>query len=154
MSGAIIRGRYRCSDTIRAMLGPRALPLLLLSLAASALGPGCASAPAPSPRPAGAPARADPPAGAAATPQLDASLLLLLEDRRIYEPLVVSRALAGPPEMRERLAVALGRIGDPQGRPILEILLADATVETRRAAAFALGELGAPAAREALRQAL
>src|SRR5687768_18128827 len=125
----------------------------LRALALRALVPvllgACSVRPQPGPITSPAPVS---PTRAAAAPELDASLLLLLEDRRIYEPLVVSRALAGPPEIRERLAVALGRIGDPQGRPILEILLADATVETRRAAAFALGELGAPAAREALRQ--
>ncbi len=124
--------------------------MLLFFLVLLALGTGCASAPAPS-APGSPPApRPQPPL---TSPRLDPSLLLLLEDRRIYEPLVVARTLEGAPELRQRLAVALGRIGDSQGRPILEILLADPTVEARRAAAFALGELGHPGARAALLRA-
>lgn len=73
------------------------------------------------------------------------ALLLLLEDRRLYEPFTVERLAEGPPPVRAALARALGRIGDPRGRVLLEVLLADREVEVRRAAAFALGELAVPA---------
>lgn len=58
--------------------------------------------------------------------------------------------LGGPVEVRRALAVALGRIGDPRGRSLLQGLLIDLDVEVRRAAAFALGELGEPAAERSL----
>jgi len=70
------------------------------------------------------------------------ALLLLLADRQTYEPLIVRRCLAGPPSLREALAVALGRSGDPRGLDPLLGLLLDDEVEVQRAAAFALGELG------------
>ena len=40
------------------------------------------------------------------------------------------------------LAVALGRIGDVSNRLTLEVLLVDGDASVRRAAAFALGEMG------------
>ena len=70
------------------------------------------------------------------------ALLLLLADRQTYEPLVVRRCLAGPPSLREALAVALGRTADPRGLDPLLGLLLDDEPEVRRSAAFALGELG------------
>jgi len=69
-------------------------------------------------------------------------LLLLLVDRQTYEPLLVRRCLAGPPTLREDLTVALGRAGDHRGLDPLLGLLIDDQPEVRRAAAFALGELG------------
>jgi cyclophilin family peptidyl-prolyl cis-trans isomerase/HEAT repeat protein len=71
----------------------------------------------------------------------DRALLLLLADRRQLDPDVVERSLAGSARLREALAVALGRIGDPGGVPTLETLLFSPEPEVRRAAAFALGEL-------------
>ncbi|MGD2114950.1 MAG: HEAT repeat domain-containing protein, partial [Acidobacteriota bacterium] len=123
---------------------PLAALLLMLSVALAA---GCSGAAS---RPVGAPTggrsageRADRPTSAGSVAHLEErALLLLLADRRTYEPLVVRRSLAGPPDLREDLAVALGRAGDPRGLdPLLGLLLDDAPA-VRRAAAFALGELG------------
>ncbi len=72
----------------------------------------------------------------------DRALLLLLSDRKSYEPLAVARALDGGEELRRQAALALARIGDPRGGPALESLLADPSPAVRRSAAFALGELG------------
>src|SRR5687767_9631015 len=104
------------------------LPVLLLLVAcAVAPPPSSVRAPAPDARP------GDPPL------LEERALLLLLEDRKLFEPSVATRFEQGGPELRELLAVALGRIGDSQGRPYLEILLADAEPAVRRAAAFGLG---------------
>lgn len=81
------------------------------------------------------------------------ALLLLLADRKLYEPEALGVLLDGPAPLREELAVALGRIGDVRGRSLLQGLLIDGAPEVRRAAAFALGELGAPEAVVALRTA-
>ncbi len=70
------------------------------------------------------------------------ALLLLLADRKSYEPLAFSKALGGGEELRRQAALTAGRIGDPRGGPVLETLLGDDSVRVRRAAAFALGELG------------
>jgi len=81
------------------------------------------------------------------------ALLLLLADRKLYEPEALGVMLDGPEPLREELAVALGRIGDPRGRSLLQGLLIDSAPSVRRAAAFALGELGAVEAISALRSA-
>jgi cyclophilin family peptidyl-prolyl cis-trans isomerase/HEAT repeat protein len=84
-------------------------------------------------------------------PDLDErALLLLLVDRQETESFGVQRALQGGPELREALAVALGRIPDPQGRSPLVGLLLDDVAAVRRAAAFSLGELEDPEAKEPL----
>ncbi len=70
------------------------------------------------------------------------SLLLLLVDRKTYEPLIVRRCLAGPPPLRRELAAALGRAGDPRALDPLLGLLLDDEVEVQRAAAFAIGDFG------------
>ncbi len=70
------------------------------------------------------------------------ALLLMLADRKKYEPVLASEALGGGVEARRQVALAVARIGDPRGGAVLESLLADAAVEVRRAAAFGLGELG------------
>lgn len=77
-------------------------------------------------------------------------LLLLLADRRIYEPYAVNAALEGGTEVRESLAVTLGRVGLRPGQPILLELLEDPAPRVRRAAAFALGETGFRASAEAV----
>jgi cyclophilin family peptidyl-prolyl cis-trans isomerase len=120
---------------------PKLLLALLLLLAAS-----CSTAP-PSVAP---PAAGRPPAAVADSDFESRALLLLLEDRRLYEPAALESMLRGSAPVRRALAVALGRIGDPRGRSLLQGLLVDADLETRRAAAFALGELGAPEAKAAL----
>jgi cyclophilin family peptidyl-prolyl cis-trans isomerase/HEAT repeat protein len=107
---------------------------------------GCASAPQ------------SPPSGEAATAPVDRrreerALLLLLEDRRVFEAGVLQGLLSGPPPTREMLATALGRIGDPHAVSMLAILVADAEAPVRRAAAFALGELGDKAATNPLLRA-
>jgi len=70
------------------------------------------------------------------------ALLLLLADQQTYEPFTVQQALKGGPELREELAVSLGRARDPRGRAALEGLLLDEAPAVRRAAAFGLGVLG------------
>jgi cyclophilin family peptidyl-prolyl cis-trans isomerase/HEAT repeat protein len=82
------------------------------------------------------------------------ALLLLLADRQIYEPFTVQQALRGGPELREELAVSLGRARDPRGRSSLEGLLLDEAVPVRRAAAFGLGALGDKGAVPALLRAV
>ena len=69
-------------------------------------------------------------------------LLLLLVDRQLFEPVIVRRSLVGPAELRRELAVALGRVDDARGADPLLGLLIDDEPRVRRAAAFALGELG------------
>jgi cyclophilin family peptidyl-prolyl cis-trans isomerase len=119
----------------------------LASVALTALAACRTAAPPPSPAP------AVPPGPASRT---DASIvesravLLLLSDRRMYDPTALELMLSGPVEVRRDLAVALGRIGDRRGRSLLQGLLVDSDAETRRAAAFALGELGDAEARRAL----
>jgi cyclophilin family peptidyl-prolyl cis-trans isomerase/HEAT repeat protein len=84
-------------------------------------------------------------------PNLDErALLLLLVDRQETESFAIQRSLQGGPELREALAVALGRIPDPQGRSPLVGLLLDDVAAVRRAAAFSLGELEDPEAKEPL----
>ena len=69
-------------------------------------------------------------------------MLLLLEDRRQFDPFTVDRTRHAGPQVRSELAEALGRIGDPLGLSALEDLLADPEATVRRAAAFGLGLLG------------
>ena len=108
--------------------------LLVVSLVATSIL-ACATAPS---RPGGGAV------GASSEVELDnRATLLMLADRREFVRMPVDRALVGGPNLREELAVTLGRIGDPAGRPALEGLLGDEEVAVRRAAAFALGELGA-----------
>jgi cyclophilin family peptidyl-prolyl cis-trans isomerase len=120
-----------------------ACAVLLLLVAA------CGSAPAPPARSrAASPPRAVPPA---ADRELEArAVLLLLADRRLYDETALQAFLGEAKPVREALAVALGRIGDPRGRSLLQGLLVDAEAEVCRAAAFALGQLGAKEATRAL----
>ncbi|MGH7487209.1 MAG: HEAT repeat domain-containing protein, partial [bacterium] len=78
------------------------------------------------------------------------ALLLLLVDRQTYDDFTVQVCLKGDATLREDLAVALGRIPDRAGRPVLEGLLIDESPAVRRAAAFGLGVLGDPQAQSAL----
>ncbi len=109
----------------------RAAAIALLLAAACAPRP----APGPPPRPGSPPGLED------------RALLLLLSDRRLYDPFTVERLLAArDPGLRAELALALGRIGDRRGsQPLLE-LLADPAPEVRRAAAVGAGLLGERAA--------
>jgi len=78
------------------------------------------------------------------------ALLLLLVDRQTYDDFTVQQCLKGDAALRQDLAVALGRIPDRAGRPILEGLLIDESPAVRRAATFGLGVLGDPQAQRAL----
>ena len=72
-----------------------------------------------------------------------AAALLELEDRRAFDPSTLeSAARSADPAIRSRAALALGRIGDPRGRPLLVVLLADSSSEVRAAAAFGSQVLG------------
>ena len=100
---------------------------------------------------------ADPPAASDARPASFGpgpddlvAMLLLLEDRRLYEPMILGRALAS--EERDRVAVAatLGRLADPRGEDALLLLLRDESAAVRRAAAHSLQGFGSPLATDAL----
>jgi cyclophilin family peptidyl-prolyl cis-trans isomerase/HEAT repeat protein len=127
----------------------RRLELCRLAGAAALLGlAACGTAPAPVP-PRAAPPRAAP--APAADRELEArAVLLLLADRRLYDEAALQAFLGEAKPIRVALATALGRIGDPRGRSLLQGLLVDAEPEVRRAAAFALGVLGAKEATRAL----
>ncbi len=81
------------------------------------------------------------------------ALLLLMADQKRFEETVFIALLDSSASVRRNLAVALGRIGDPRGRGLLQGLLIDAEPEVRREAAFALGELGIPESVPALLRA-
>lgn len=81
------------------------------------------------------------------------ALLLLMADQKRFEETVFVALLDSSASVRRDLAVALGRIGDPRGRGLLQGLLIDAEPAVRQTAAFALGELGAPEAVPALLRA-
>ena len=160
-------GLGRCRGVLLALaavssagLAPIALALAAPPVAAPAAGALASGA---NPAAAGVPASGALPARSApAGPALPApsdlappdlpvrSLLLLLADRRIYEPVTVREALKGGPALRTQLAVTLGRARDPQGVRVLSELLHDESALGRRAAAFALGMAGDASARPAL----
>ncbi len=93
------------------------------------------------------------PAPAAIAHAEERALLLLMTDRRTADAAMIDRFAGGDAALREMVAVALGRIGEPAGRPTLEVLLLDAEPAVRRAAAFALGELAEKASQPALLRA-
>lgn len=81
--------------------------------------------------------------------------LLAVEDRREFDAAVLRTASRHPePLVRARTAVALGRLGDRSGTPILLELLADPDSSVRVEAAFALGQLRDPDAVAELAQRL
>ncbi|MBV8202910.1 MAG: HEAT repeat domain-containing protein, partial [Acidobacteria bacterium] len=103
------------------------------------------------------PVRAAAAAAAGAVPSGEVSLramLLLVAERRVYEPLTVFEALKAGPELRAELASALGRVPGPEAGSVLAGLLIDDRPEVRRAAAFNLGVRGYDAARSVLRKAM
>lgn len=81
-------------------------------------------------------------------------MLLLVAERRVYEPLTALQALKAGPETRAELAAALGRIPGQEAGSVLAGLLIDDQAEVRRAAAFSMGLRGDAAARPTLRQAM
>lgn len=97
------------------------------------------------PEPAGELEIADADATPSASARLDRA-----EDSRTYSTELAALADDGDTGLRARLALALGRIGDPRAAPALVRMLADREAEVRSAAAFALGLLGAGAGREGI----
>lgn len=93
------------------------------------------------------PAPVQPPRGAQrfATPAEAETALVEIEDRRAFDPGVLSgAAAASDPETRARAALALGRIGDDRGGPLLRSLLADKSPDVRAMAAFGCQLVGDP----------
>lgn len=146
-----------------ATLPRRPLRLLVAACIVSA-AVGCASTPP-----------AEPPAAATDTRKL--AWILWLEDQRLLrdpalpaaddggdgaeaglQPRAVPdlRRLVGDPRarLRYRAALAIGRVGLPEGGPALVAALADPEPDIRAMAAFGLGLLGEPAAAEPLIAAL
>ncbi|HVT43908.1 MAG TPA: HEAT repeat domain-containing protein [Thermoanaerobaculia bacterium] len=96
------------------------------------------------------------------------ALVLRLEDRREYDPIIAHTWMTDPsPFHRARMALALGRIGphgfvdrnrngerDPgelqAGVELLTRVVADSSIDVRRNAAFSLGEIGDSSAIDAL----
>jgi cyclophilin family peptidyl-prolyl cis-trans isomerase/HEAT repeat protein len=77
----------------------------------------------------------------------DLAALLRLEDRREYDVgILQAAAAAAHPEVRRRTALALGRLRDVQGMPMLTRLLQDTDTAVAATAAFSLGQLGDTAA--------
>jgi cyclophilin family peptidyl-prolyl cis-trans isomerase/HEAT repeat protein len=140
------------------------------ALCLAALGASCASAPV-------APATPQLPV---VTYEDKLSWIIRLEDQRIIRdpnpppPVIVvpatrtQPAIVAPPppsdlirllndgeaRVRRRAALALGRVGLPEGVDAVSKLLADAEPDVRQMAAFALGLIGDAAARPALQAAL
>jgi cyclophilin family peptidyl-prolyl cis-trans isomerase/HEAT repeat protein len=119
---------------------------LWIAFAVGATLAGCA----PKRAPQTAPPSVSEPAPAGQPEREVRALLLLMADQRRFEPKALQVLLDSGPGIREALAVATGRIGDPGGRGILQGLLVDTEAPVRRAAAFALGELGVAEAKPAL----
>jgi cyclophilin family peptidyl-prolyl cis-trans isomerase/HEAT repeat protein len=72
----------------------------------------------------------------------DAALLLRLEDRREFNAAMLQAAArSNQASTRQRAALAAGRIGAPEGRPLLRVLLADRDTAVIAAAAFMIGQL-------------
>jgi cyclophilin family peptidyl-prolyl cis-trans isomerase/HEAT repeat protein len=68
-----------------------------------------------------------------------------MEDRRALDEAAIAAAASSPDAaLRARTALAIGRIGDPKGGPVLARLLADPDPATRKSAAFAAGLLREP----------
>src|SRR5688500_12037539 len=134
------------------LLATLALPLVL----------ACATTPPAVPPPA-APAEEPPPAAWGLTAEEEAAVLRF-EDRREFPAEMAAAWIAHPNAAhRRRMVVALGRIGPATfvdgngngvrdegekmaGVDLLSTLVSDPAYEVREAAAFALGEIGDPAA--------
>lgn len=80
-------------------------------------------------------------------------LMLLLADRRVYDPFTIATVQQND-LLQAELAVALGRVGDSRGRTVLQALLADKRPLVRRSAAFSLGQLADPASASYLLRAV
>ena len=79
--------------------------------------------------------------------------VLAVEDARVFDSELLSTAALHPePIVRRRAALAIGRIGDPNGTTILLELLEDPAAVVQQDAAFALGLLGDRSAVATLRE--
>ena len=67
--------------------------------------------------------------------------LIMMEDARLYEPLATKQIIDGGKDLQARLALSLGRIGDPQATGTLVELLGHRSEAVRYSAAFGLGLL-------------
>ncbi len=77
--------------------------------------------------------------------------LLAASDARVFDVAVLRDGVAATnPDVRRQAALAVGRIGNPQGVDLLLPLLADTVEAVRAAAAFGLGLLKDPRATDAL----
>ncbi len=111
------------------------------ALCALLLFAGCAgSAPGPA-----EPGRLPPPTRAFSSAAEAEAALLEAEDRRASDAeLLSSAAQSSEAALRERAALAIGRIGDERGAPLLTRLLSDSSPKVRAVAAFGCQVLGDP----------
>ena len=122
----------------------RSLGQVAATLASIALAIGCQSAIAPP----------DPEYSVEEVPFLaERAQLLMLADRRVWDDVTLQKIQRIDPSLHPDLATVLGRIGDERAVVMLRTLLVSEDVETRRAAAFALGELEFESGKRALLQA-
>jgi cyclophilin family peptidyl-prolyl cis-trans isomerase/HEAT repeat protein len=126
------------------MVPRRRWSFLLWVLAAGLVLARCAGPAGPSPVGVAAPAPSRP-APKFSSPAEAEAALAAVEDRRFFDAETLSSAAAaGAPETRARAALALGRIADDRGKPLLRGLLKDAAPDVRAAAAFACEPMGDP----------
>jgi cyclophilin family peptidyl-prolyl cis-trans isomerase/HEAT repeat protein len=105
-------------------------------------GPATGSAPTTPPPSATTAPGVTPPPRSATVEEVTAGLLEL-EDRRAFRAGTIEAASRhGEASVRARAALAVGRIGDDRGVPILETLLGDADASVRASAAFGAQLLG------------
>ena len=115
--------------------------LLAVALVGSMVSARCGTAPS---APGALPAARVPLRSFAGAPEAEAALLEL-EDRRAFDPSILeSAARSADPAVRVRAALALGRIGDLRGRPLLVSLLSDPSPAVQASAAFGSQVLGDP----------
>lgn len=129
------RSALRGSVDVMGRLFPLLFPLLLVGPVTT----GCA------------PKVAPPPVRAAWLPEESITRALLsiaqVEDRRgSITPELLAFATDASPEVRQRLARALGRLQDAAGIPTLGTLATDGDINVRREAFFALGQMPAAGA--------
>ncbi len=77
--------------------------------------------------------------------------VLRAEDSRSFDAALRDAIRHPDPMVRRRAALAIGRIGDPAGTPLLLELLNDPSASVQQDAVFALGLLGDPSAFDRLR---